>query len=77
MEGFAAVGPARTTGLRQGDHIIRVNGVDVRSQAEFYEQLWQSQAGDVIQLAVHRKGGVRVISVPSIDRYRLYRPLAK
>ena len=77
VEGFASVGPARTTGLRQGDHIIRVNGVAVRSQEEFYEQLWQGQAGDVIQLAVHRDGAVRVIPVPSMDRYRLYRPLSK
>ena len=77
VQGFAPVGPARTTGLREGDQIIRVNGVAVRSQEEFYEQLWQGQAGDVIQLAVHRDGAVRVIPVPSIDRYRLYRPLAK
>jgi S1-C subfamily serine protease len=77
VDGFAPTGPARTTGLREGDHIIRVNGVNVRSQEEFYEQLWRGQAGDVIRLGVHRGGDVREISVPSIDRYRLYRPLAK
>jgi len=77
VQGFAPVGPARTTGLREGDQILRVNDVAVHSQEEFYEQLWRGQAGDVIQLAVHRDGGVRVIPVPSIDRYRLYRPFAK
>jgi S1-C subfamily serine protease len=77
VQGFSPVGPARTAGLRAGDHIIRVNDVAVHSQEEFYEQLWRGRAGDVIQLAVHRDGGVRVIPVPSIDRYRLYRPLAK
>jgi S1-C subfamily serine protease len=77
VDGFASNSPARTTGLREGDHIVRVNGVTVRSQEEFYEQLWQGQAGDVIRLGVHREGGVREISVPSIDRYRLYRPLVK
>jgi S1-C subfamily serine protease len=77
VQGFALVGPARTAGLREGDQILRVNGVAVGSQQEFYEQLWRGQAGDVIHLAVHRDGAVRVIPVPSIDRYRLYRPLAK
>ena len=52
-----------------------MNGVAVRSQEEFYEQLWLARAGDVIQLGVRREDGVRVIPVPSIDRYRLYRPL--
>ena len=51
-----------------------VNGVTVRSQEEFYEQLWLAQAGDVIQISVRRADSVRVIPVPSIDRYRLYRP---
>jgi S1-C subfamily serine protease len=75
VEGFASAGPARTSALREGDRIVRVNGVAVSSQEEFYEQLWLGQAGDVIQLAVRRRDGVRVIPVPSIDRYRLFRPL--
>jgi S1-C subfamily serine protease len=74
VDGFATAGPARTSELREGDRIVRVNGVAVRSQEEFYEQLWRAQAGDVIQLAVRRAGAVRVIPVPSIDRYRLYGP---
>jgi len=74
VDGFASVGPARTSDLREGDRILRVNGVAVRSQEEFYEQLWHAQAGDVIQISVRRGGGVRVIPVPSIDRYRLYGP---
>jgi S1-C subfamily serine protease len=77
VEGFAPVGPAQRTELRKGDRIVRVNGVLVRSQEEFYEQLWRGQAGDVIELAVHRGGAVRVIPVRSMDRHRLYRPLAK
>src|SRR5215471_1884039 len=34
VEGFAQAGPARTTALREGDHIVRVNGVTVGSQEE-------------------------------------------
>ncbi len=73
VDGFASAGPARTSELREGDHIVRVNDVAVRSQEEFYEQLWLARPGDVIRLAVRRADGVTVIPVPSIDRYRLYR----
>ena len=67
--------PRVTAGFRRGDLIVGVNGVDVASQEEFYEQLWRRQAGDTIDVSVRRNGGVQVISVRSIDRYRLYRPL--
>jgi S1-C subfamily serine protease len=75
VDGFNESGPARTAGFRRGDLIVGVNGVDVASQEEFYEQLWRRQAGDTIDVTVRRNGGVQVISVRSIDRYRLYRPL--
>ena len=65
-------GPARTAGFRRGDLIVGVNGVGVASQEEFYEQLWRRQAGDTIDVTVRRDDTVQVISVRSIDRYRLY-----
>src|SRR5438094_771159 len=75
VDDFAPAGPARTAGFRKGDRIVSVNGVTVVSQEEFYEQLWRGQAGDVVQVAVQRGGGVHVISVRSMDRYLLLRPL--
>jgi len=75
VDGFNESGPARTAGFRRGDLIVGVNGVNVTSQEEFYEQLWRRQAGDTIDVTVRRGGDVQVISVRSIDRYRLYRPL--
>jgi S1-C subfamily serine protease len=68
VDGFAASGPAREAGFQRGDRIIRVNGVNVRTQEEFYEALWRGQAGDVIHVAVQRRDAVRVIPVRSIDR---------
>jgi predicted metalloprotease with PDZ domain len=73
VDGFNESGPARTAGFRQGDRIVGVNGVDVSSQEEFYEQMWRRQAGDTIEVAVHREDAVRVIPVRSIDRTILYR----
>jgi S1-C subfamily serine protease len=74
VDGFNEAGPARTAGFRKGDQIVRVNGVEVASQEEFYEQMWRRQAGDLIEVAVRRDDRVQVISVRSIDRHRLYPP---
>lgn len=74
VEGFSEAGPARGAGFRRGDRIVRVNGVDVRSQEEFYATLWRGQAGDTVEITVRRDDHVQVIAVRSIDRHRLYRP---
>ena len=73
IDGFAPMGPARRAGLHRGDRIVSVNGVSVLTQEEFYEQLWQGEAGDVVHIAVQRGEKVHVIGVSSIDRYRLLR----
>jgi S1-C subfamily serine protease len=69
---LSPVGPASRAGFRQGDRILKINGVAVASQEEFYEQLWSRRAGDLIELSVQRDDEVRTISVPSVDRYRLF-----
>lgn len=69
---LSPVGPASRAGFRQGDRILKVNGVAIASQEEFYEQLWSRQAGDLIELSVQRDNRVRTISVPSVDRHRLF-----
>jgi S1-C subfamily serine protease len=76
VDGFNEVGPARAAGFRRGDQIIRVDGVPVMTQEQFYEQMWRREAGDTIEVAVRRDEQVRVISVRSIDRHRLY-PVAQ
>ncbi len=72
VDGFNDVGPARAAGFRKGDQIIRVDGVAVVTQEQFYEQMWRREAGDTIEVAVRRDQQVRIISVRSIDRHRLY-----
>ena len=73
VDGFNEAGPARNAGFQKGDRIVGVNGVGVRTQEEFYEQMWRRQAGDTIEVAVHRDEAVRIIPVRSIDRRILYR----
>jgi S1-C subfamily serine protease len=73
IDGFSPVGPARDAGLQKGDRIIGVNGVRVRAQAEFYEQLWRATAGDVIALSIVRNQAVRIVTVKSVDRRQVFR----
>ncbi|MGH7332841.1 MAG: S1C family serine protease [Candidatus Rokuibacteriota bacterium] len=73
IDGFSPVGPARGAALQKGDRIIGVNGVRVRAQAEFYEQLWRANAGDVVALSILRGEAVRIVPVRSVDRHQLFR----
>jgi S1-C subfamily serine protease len=70
VDGFSPVGPAAHAGFQRGDRIVGVNGVDVRSQEEFYEALWRNRAGEVIKVSVERDNRVVVIPVQSVDRHR-------
>ena len=70
VDGFSPVGPAAQAGFKRGDRIVGVNGVDVKSQEEFYEVLWKNRAGEVIQVSVQRDNRVVVIRVHSVDRHR-------
>src|SRR5262245_54778413 len=40
VAGVSPIGPARSAGFRMGDRIVRVNGEEVKSQADFYRRLW-------------------------------------
>ena len=73
VDGFNEAGPARRAGFVKGDRIVGVNGVQVRTQEQFYEAMWRGRAGDTIEVAVRRHDAVRIIPVRSIDRSTLYR----
>ena len=66
--------PAESAGLRRGDVVRSVGGIDVDSLAEFYSNLWKAgPSGTTITLGVDR-GGERVdVAVRSGDRYKYLR----
>ena len=70
VDGFSPIGPAAQAGFQRGDRIVRINGVDVKSQEEFYETLWRHRAGDVIRVSVRREDRVMEIPVKSADRHQ-------
>jgi serine protease Do len=72
VSGVSPIGPARAAGFRPGDLIVRVNGEQVSSQADFYRHLWLGAAGQDVQLVVMRATRLESITVRSVDRYRLF-----
>jgi serine protease Do len=72
VAGVSPIGPARTAGFRPGDVIVRVNGAQISSQAEFYRRLWLGSPGQDVQLVVMRATRLESITVRAVDRYRLF-----
>jgi len=77
VAGVSPIGPSRTAGFRPGDRIVRVNGAQVSSQAEFYRRLWMGSPGQDVQLVVMREARLEAITVRSVDRYRLFQPTGR
>ena len=71
VAGVSPIGPARAAGFRPGDVIVRVNGTEVSSQAEFYRRLWLGPVEQDVQLVVMREARLEAITVRPVDRYRL------
>jgi S1-C subfamily serine protease len=68
-------GPADRAGVRVGDIIVGVGPDAVRTQAEFYDRVWERRrAGDEVPLKVLKGVDVKEISVRSIDRVEYFRP---
>jgi len=68
-------GPGDKAGLRAGDIILGVGGDGVRTQAEFYRNIWaRGGAGTDITLRVLQGIDVRDVTVHSIDRVEYFRP---
>ena len=68
-------GPADRAGVAVGDIILGVGTDAVRTQAQFYERLWnRRRAGDDVPLKVLQGVDVKDINVHSIDRVEYFRP---
>ena len=74
VRSVAGNGPAANAGVRPGDILIAVGGVEVGSLAELYRGMWRlGDPGVKVPLRILRDGRVIELSVPSIDRMRWLR----
>lgn len=68
-------GPADRAGVTVGDIILGVGSDAVRTQAQFYERVWdRRRAGDEVPLKVLQGVDVKEIRIRSIDRIEYFRP---
>jgi S1-C subfamily serine protease len=66
--------PADKAGLKQGDVVIGVAGVAVKTHAELYRKLWSlGAAGVEVPLRILQDGDVRDVRVKSIDRTQYFK----
>lgn len=61
--GFAERSSAKEAGLQEGDVIVAVNGIKVRSANALQEQISKYRPGDKVELTVDRNGSVKKMSV--------------
>jgi S1-C subfamily serine protease len=68
--GFAGNGPARRAGLREGDTILAVAGVEVANLADFFRRVWAlGTAGVDVPMTLDREGDVFNMRITSADRW--------
>jgi len=68
-------GPGEAAGIQVGDIILAVGEDGVRSQAEFYQKIWdRGPAGTDIPLRVLQGIDIKDVSIRSIDRVDYFKP---
>ena len=73
---LTTAGPAEEGGIRPGDQIVRIDGVEVNDLQSFYKTLWQRSPEREVTLDVRRGGVVETLRLHSVDRLKtLRRPL--
>ena len=73
IAGVVPGGPAESSGLREGDIIIRVERQEVRSRPELYREIWKKRPGERISFHILRDEESLDLAVVGGDRWNFYR----
>ncbi|HEY0741176.1 MAG TPA: trypsin-like peptidase domain-containing protein [Chryseosolibacter sp.] len=68
LERLDPSGPAAEAGLKLGDVITKVNGIDVNSQSEFEEAISYRYPGDKIAITYSREGKSGTVNLTLVNR---------
>jgi S1-C subfamily serine protease len=73
ISGVVPGGPAERAGLQRGDLVLSVDGSQVSTLRELYEQIWRKGPGLPLTVQVLRDSSLSVFEVISGDRYEFYK----
>jgi S1-C subfamily serine protease len=73
ISGVVSGGPAERAGLQRGDLVLSVDGAQVSTLRELYEQIWRKQPGQSLTLQILRESAISVFEVLPGDRYEFYK----
>lgn len=71
--GVVPGGPADQYGLKEGDIIVSVEKIEIRSRPELYQEMWKKQPGERISFRVLRNESCLELEVVGRDRSERYR----
>jgi predicted metalloprotease with PDZ domain len=63
IDEVTAESPAAAAGMRAGDVIRRLGGIDVRARSDLRDILHEHKAGDTVEVAIQRNGDVTTMQV--------------
>jgi S1-C subfamily serine protease len=73
ISGVVPGGPAERAGLQRGDLVLSVDGSQVSTLRELYQQIWRKGPGVPLTVQVLRDSSLSVFEVVSGDRYEFYK----
>lgn len=68
LQSVNAQSPAATSGLRQGDYILSINGLRIESPEHFHHAMSETQAGDRLQMEIWRNNQRQQINITFQDQ---------
>jgi S1-C subfamily serine protease len=70
---LVSAGPAEASGLRPGDQISAIDGIDVSDLKSLYRTLWKGDPGREVVLDIVRAGAAQRLTVHTRDRHEMLR----
>lgn len=68
VEGITDNGAAKSAGLKKGDVITKIDGIDVKSEPKFREMIGRKRPGEDVKVTVNRDGSTKEYNVTLRNR---------